>query len=451
MTLKERLEAAKARAETARAAAMAIIEGAVNEDGSPRDLNEEENAQAATQAEAMESANAEITSVERLIAAEVANAPRADARPAYGRNEASPGESRNMAADDMIGVAMMAAAIRFANSAIDSSTVPDLLVANGYEAVANQFFAADTTNQTTTDNLGGFTVPDVLLTEMIDSLREESVFLAMNPRQVDMPRGNARKTGAFGTTAGYGQEGANTLVTAAEFREVDLVAKRLVSTITPSIQLLNWSLSNVRNAITVDLRGAMVETMDINAIRGVAGGDNPVGLRFITGVPVVAESGATATYPDVDAQLEGMLTRKRNAKIKHNANTHWIMTPRVLGFLRALTNGQGVKAYPEIQGSEDNLMLKGYKVHISSLFPDNLGAGTNESEIFLVQANHVLDGKAMDMSFKASDTTAIVHSDATVHSMFQQGRVAIQAEMWHDLDIEHAAAVQVMNEVTWGA
>src|SRR3546814_7122383 len=56
----------------------------------------------------------------------------------------------------------------------------------------------------------------------------------------------------------------------------------------------------------------------------------------------------------------------------------YIMSPRTLLFLENLRDGNGNKAFPEV--AEGRLGI--YPIGVTTSVPDNLGAGTNESEIY---------------------------------------------------------------------
>lgn len=67
----------------------------------------------------------------------------------------------------------------------------------------------------------------------------------------------------------------------------------------------------------------------------------------------------------------------------------WGMSNRSYMKLYGLRDGNGNKVYPEMA----NGMLKGYPIERTSAIPQNLGAGSNESEIYFADFNDVVIGE----------------------------------------------------------
>ena len=96
-------------------------------------------------------------------------------------------------------------------------------------------------------------------------------------------------------------------------------------------------------------------------------------------------------------------------------------------------------------------MLYGWPVFITTNIPTILGGGTNETEIYFVDADEVILGEVEAIQLEASRDASYVTSGSTVVSAFQNDQTLIRATLLHDLGVRHPESVAVKNVVTWGA
>lgn len=305
----------------------------------------------------------------------------------------------------------------------------------------------------TTPSAGGYAVPTPLKDEIIEILREDSAFLAGGPRRVGLPNGNLTiPAGDTGVTGGYGAEASNIGVEQQTFREVTLSAKRLSVIVPASNELLAWSIGGMESFIQDDMRGALGELMDLNLLRGTGLSNTPLGITRISGVPAFAAiTGGASIIHDIEATLAKAETEMRNRKVM-GRKAAWIMAPRTRIFLSGLRDGNGNRVYPEIQYGPDagGPRLRGKPVYETTVMPINLGSGGDETDIHLIDFNHVLFGEASGLSFKVSEE-ASYNVSGTVHSAFQRNVTLVRALTHHDADIRHTGAVVNVTDVDWGA
>lgn len=317
---------------------------------------------------------------------------------------------------------------------------------NGYGGMVKELVSG-------TPSAGGYAVPTPLANDIIEILREDSAFLAGRPRELDLPNGNHTiPAGDTGVTGGYGAEASDIGVEQQTFRDVNLSAKRLSVLVPASNELLSWSVGGMQAFIEDDIRGALGEQMDLHLLRGTGAGNTPVGITKIVGVPSFAAISSLATLIDnIEASLARAETEMRNRRVM-GRRAAWIMSPRTRIFLSGLRDGNGNRVYPELQYGPDNggARLRNKPVFETTMWPDNLGTGGNESEIALIDFSHVLFGKASGLSFAVS-TEASYKVAGTMHSAFQRNVTLIRGIMHHDTDLRHVGAVVNITDVDWGA
>jgi len=304
-----------------------------------------------------------------------------------------------------------------------------------------------------TPSAGGYAVPTPLANEIIEILREDSAFLAGNPRRVGLPNGNLTiPAGDTGVTGGYGAEATDIGVEQQTFREVTLAAKKLSVIVPASNELLAWSVGDMESFIQDDMRGALGELMDLNLLRGTGLSNTPLGITKIQGVPSFAAiTGLASVIHNIEATLAKAETEMRNRKVM-GRRAAWIMAPRTRIYLSGLRDGNGNRVYPEIQFGPDagGPRLRGKPVFETTMMPINLGSGGDETDIHLIDFSHVLFGEASGLSFKVSDIAGYKVS-GTMHSAFQRDVTLVRAIMQHDADIRHVGAVVNITDVDWGA
>lgn len=298
----------------------------------------------------------------------------------------------------------------------------------------------------TVDADGGYTVPTNLSNQIIEILREDSAFLAGGPRRIGLPNGNITiPAGDTGVSGGYGAEASNIIVESQTFRDVQLNAKRLSVLVPVSNELLAWSLIDMQSFINSDIRAGLGENMDLSLLRGDGVGSNPLGITKIAGLGSVAIVGST--IPQISQTLGLAETLMRNKKVK-GRKAVWIMAPRTLIFLKNLRTDLGGFAFPTLHNATPTLNDK--RVLDTTQVPINLGVGTNESEIALIDFDHVLFGEASGLSFAVS-TEAPYDTGSGMKSAFQNNSTLIRAITHHDADIRQMGAVVNVTGVTWGA
>lgn len=326
------------------------------------------------------------------------------------------------------------------------------LEAAGYGDVAREFDLAQKTRALNSGSAaaGGVFVPEAMSSEIIDVLRPMTTFLQGGPRRVPLVNGSYKMPkAASGATAGWRGEGQAIAKSQPTFKEINMVAKYVDALVPITNQLIRYSLPDVRGWVEMDMANVMGVEIDRAAYLGEGTAYTPLGITKIPGVTQVTLT-ATGTAPTI-AQIEADASNAELGMMNANLpmlGAKWVMSPRTFIFLQNQRDGNGNRYYPELQNA--NPIWRNKPVLVTTQNPVNGGAGTDETEIWLVAFGHVLFGEGMGISFSVS-TEATVVTNGTAVSAFQNDLTYIKASAEADFDMRYLEAVSVIPGVRWGA
>ena len=95
-------------------------------------------------------------------------------------------------------------------------------------------------------------------------------------------------------------------------------------------------------------------------------------------------------------------------------------------------------------------MLKGYPVSKTTNIPNNLGDGTNESEVYFGDMSELIIADASTFILEANPAAAY-HDGTNVQAAFSRDEVPIRIIVEHDSAMRHAESIAVLDSVLWGA
>lgn len=302
-----------------------------------------------------------------------------------------------------------------------------------------------------TPGAGGVLVPQNFAADIIESLRPVSTVRKMGVTSLPLNNGNLtipRITG--NTVVSYIGSDTDIPVTGMSFGDTKLSAKTAAAIVPISNDLLAMSGVNPRVDALVanDLTVSMGLSEDLHFIRADGSGVLPKGLRHWAPAFNVFSAPAPAdlTLEKIDLVLGRMMLRLETANIQMKS-CGWLMAPRVLRWLQSLRDGNGNKAYPEIELG----MLKGYPVGLSNQIPVNLGAGGDETEIYFVNFADCMIGEDMDLTIGFSSEASYKDAEGNMVSAFQRNQTLVRVIAKHDFGPRHVESVVVAIGVKWGA
>lgn len=299
-----------------------------------------------------------------------------------------------------------------------------------------------------TDAAGGFIVPPSYSTEIIELLYPMTVVRGSGAVVVPMDNGTIsmpKLTG--GVTAQYVGENQNIGVDQPDFGTLDLVWKKLACIVPISNDLLRFANPSADRVVRDDLVTSMALREDLAFIRDDGTGQKPMGMRYWC--PNANLIPMTASTTPTLAQVRGDLSKLQLALEGVNSRMlrpGWIFTPRTKHYLLNLADGNGNFAY---KTEMDNGMLYGYRFKTTTQLPQNLGAGTNESEIYFVDFADAIIGEASQLIIDASGEAAY-YDGAAVQAAFSRDQTLIRAIARHDFGMRHDSSVAIGTGVTWG-
>jgi len=298
---------------------------------------------------------------------------------------------------------------------------------------------------------GGFLVPEDVSGEIIELLRPASVVSAMGPRFVPLPNGNMttnRRTS--GAQFGYIAEQQDTPATGQTFGQMKLSAKKFAGLVPISNDLLASASTSVDKLVRDDIVEGAAAAQDLHFLRGAGGENSPLGLRNqLVGTSFEVLNILTMTaVPDLQ-KVDNDLGRLELALMNQNVDptgAHYVMSPRTAMYLTNLRDGNGNKAYPEME----NGMLRRKPVHVTTNVPTNLGGGTL-SEIGLIHPRHVVIGEQDGIKISVSTEAAYKDANGVMQAAFSRDETLMRLILHNDIGLRHLPAVAWLIGVTWGA
>jgi HK97 family phage major capsid protein len=331
-----------------------------------------------------------------------------------------------------------------------------LAAAGGNAFIARQIAEAEgagglfANQNTQTAAAGGVLVPEAVAGDVIELLRPLSVVTAMGPQVVPMPNGNMTMNRlAGGATFAYEGEQQDLNATGVTFGQARLSAKKLGGIIPISNDLLRQAGTAVDRLIRDTALADAAQAQDRFFLRGPGTEFSPRGLRF-QAVGTAAEStailaaNATVNLANVTNDLGRAELALANANVSV-IGAQWVMAPRVAMYLRNVRDANGNPAFPEMATGQ----LRGKRVWETTELPTNLGGGFNESEVLLVQPQHVLVGEHLGIQIAMSTEAAYRDTGAVLQSAFSRDETLMRMIMMHDIALRHLSTVSVLTGVLW--
>ena len=299
-----------------------------------------------------------------------------------------------------------------------------------------------------TAGAGGVLVPTNFVASVIDSLRPLSVVRRMGCQSVPLNNGNMTMPRVLGNTVvSYIGSDTDIPVTGMTFGDLKLSAKKAAAIVPISNDLLATAGVNPRvDAIVAnDLQVSMSLSEDLHFLRSDGTANKPKGLRYwaLAGNLVVAP--VDPTLAQVEAYLGGILLRMEIANVSMTS-CGWVMSPRTIRWLGSLRDGNGNKAFPEI----DDGKLKGYPFALTTQIPVNLGATTDESEIYFGNFADMYIGEDMNLVLSYSTEASYEDGSGNTVSAFQRDQTLVRVIAKHDFGPRHVESIVVGTQVKWG-
>lgn len=296
-----------------------------------------------------------------------------------------------------------------------------------------------------TTTKGGFLVDTAYSRDFIDILRPRVVVRSLGARSVPMPEGNLttrKKTGT--SSASYVGERVPSPTTGPTVDQIAMSAKRLTALVPITNQLLRRASLGVDALVRDDLLESVAVKEDQQFLRGTGSTTAPAGIRNLANAANVIPMTAAPDLVKITSDLNKLRLAVLNANIPMTS-PGWIMSWRTRLYLAGLRDGNGNIAFPSIDG---NGTLLGYPIGTTTSVPDNLGAGTNESEVYFGDFAQLLIGDTYNVTIAASDVAAY-DDGGTIRAAFSNDETVIRIIEEHDTGIRYDLAFAILTGVLW--
>ncbi len=293
---------------------------------------------------------------------------------------------------------------------------------------------------------GGALLPDPYVPLVIENLRPRTPIRQMGVTtgplisgKLKLPKINS------GTTATYTGERGPIGVTGMTTGSVSWSAKKLSAIVPVTNDLLAWSMPAADGLIRNDLFRAIAQAENGAFIRSDGSSDTPMGLRYLVAPANVIAAPGGVTLQDIETALTSLVLALEMANVDITS-PGWLMNPRTWAFLASLRDGNGNFVYPEMSQNR----LKGFPAFKTTMVPANLGVGTDESEIYFLNAEDQVI--AEDPRFRMEASSEAAYWDGVdMQSAFSNDETVIRVIAEHDFNTRYPESIAVLTAVTWGS
>lgn len=296
---------------------------------------------------------------------------------------------------------------------------------------------------------GGFLIADDMADDIIELLRPFSVMRRIGAIEVPIPRGTMRTPRIdVGVSSGYVAEGQAIPTSSLKTGQVVLTAKKLVTLSVLTNELGTFSADrgvyNVDEVIVGDMLGSMGQVEDQKFLRGTGSQAEPLGITLQVKSTHKFNANATISVANVVADLRTAMSKLGSADVPMRRPA-WIWAPRTTNYLMTLLDANGHFVFR--QEIEQGRLFR-HRFFETNNIPTNLGAGSDESQIILLDAAEVMLGDVAEISVDRSDS-ATVKIDGVDTNLFETDRRAIRVRRWNDIRLRHDVGAVVIEQVKW--
>jgi len=299
---------------------------------------------------------------------------------------------------------------------------------------------------------GGALIPEVLADAIIEELRPVSAIAQLPITRIDMPAGNVSMSRVnTGTSGAWAGESESVSITKPALGLVRLNAKRLVTVIVESNQLIQFAGARAAEVVSGNLIRGMAQSLDNTAIRSLGTSAEPAGLRGLmaSGQKVTAVNSTAPSLAQVDSDIFQIIGKVQDANQKPTKqNAFFLMSGRTERYLMQLRDGTG--RYPYGDEMAERGTVKGYKYIATENIPNTLGGSSNGSEIYFGVAQEVVEGKSGDMAVVFQEN-ATYDDNGTIRSGLNRDESAWRSTLLIDYNLRHTTAWAMLETVKWGA
>ena len=241
--------------------------------------------------------------------------------------------------------------------------------------------------------------PAVIQQEVVDALRPKSIVLSSGVGLLNAPNGhytfNHINTPVIGASpVAFCADASDSTI---EVDNTNLALKKLAIKVNVCEDIYNLSSVDIKNLVENQIIQGLATTLDSQLLRGTDSGNQLKGLADYADDNVGhsfarTQAGASSTLQEIEADLYQAMIVLSNKNIDLGS-TVWYMNPRTKLKLQTYRDSNGIRAFESL----DNGFLLGRPVFETNNIPNNLGVGTDESEVYLVSTGSIKVVQATNM------------------------------------------------------
>jgi HK97 family phage major capsid protein len=151
---------------------------------------------------------------------------------------------------------------------------------------------------------------------------------------------------------------------------------------------------------------------------------------------------STAT---VEQDLSSLVTALESAYTPMRSS-HWFFSQRTKNYLYSVRDPSGRFLY---RSELNNGLFRGWPWSWTQNIPDNLGGGSNQSEVYLVDMDEFVIADVPELAIDAGPAATYSPDGANYFLAFDRDETVIRIIAYHDCNIKHDTSAAVLTGVLW--
>jgi HK97 family phage major capsid protein len=295
---------------------------------------------------------------------------------------------------------------------------------------------------------GGLLIPMELSAELIELLRPRTVVRNATPssRIISIPRGNLTMPRInTGATIGYVGEGASSAATQEAIGAVNFTARKAKAIVPISNDLIRFAQGSADAMVRDDMIRQLAVLEDANFLRGAGTVYTPKGMRNLAAAANILPSQSSFSVTTAIQDMTSLVNALESAFVPMAA-PHWFFSQRTKNFFYDARDSVGGFLFrAEMNGG----LFRGVPFSWTQSIPQNLGGGSNASEVYLVDMEEFIIADVPGLMIDASQEASYSPDGSTLNSAFDRDEMVIRVIAEHDCNVKHIASIGVLTGVLW--
>lgn len=293
---------------------------------------------------------------------------------------------------------------------------------------------------------GGFYLSQALSNEIIPALRNQTVIRKAGASNTSLIDGSLlMRTEGNGAIAYWTGEGSALTQSTITGNQMKISSNRLGTFVVINNKLLEYANPTLEAEVQQDLIYALSAKEDVTFLRGGVAQYAPTGILNLIDSGNKFNANGTVSVANVVLDLGKAVYKLRTANIPMYRPAI-LISPRTEYYLTTVRDTNGFVFKDEMANGK----IYGMPYFVSNYIPDNLGIGSNESEIYVGDFAQALIGDNGGMNIQVVPG-GTYHSNGSAVSGLLTGETVIASEMDVAFGIKYAKAFSVIQAVKWGA